>query len=280
MTILIIEDEELTARKLQRLLLDVEPSAVLVGSTVSVEESVEWLRSNNRPDLIFMDIELADGQSFDIFNQVTITSPVIFTTAYDEYAIKAFKVNSVDYLLKPIKEEELRQALTKLRTLKDVLVGERDSLSTVSGLEQSLTTLLQQLRETAPGLSMAPNLGFRTEKNAATYRERFMIKQGQKLFSIGIEEVAYFLTRNKMSFVKTRDNTEWMLDYTLDELGQMLDPKRFFRLNRQVIAEAKAIDKVHLYFNGKLKVELKPMFTEEVVVSREKAAEFKLWLGE
>jgi two-component system LytT family response regulator len=275
MTILIIEDEELTARKLQRLLLEIEPTAVVVGMTVSVEESVDWLQRNPQPDLIFMDIELADGQSFDIFNQVTVKSPVIFTTAYDEYAIRAFKVNSIDYLLKPVKEDDLRQALTKLNSLKQVLVDQTDSAATDS-FEASLINLLGQLRATQP----TPSSFGEVVRTPATFRDRFMIKQGQRLFSISIEEVAYIFSRNKMSFLKTRDGQEWLVDYTLDELAQMLDPQRFFRLNRQVIAELRSIDKAHVYFNSKLKVNLSPAFEEEVVISREKAGEFKLWLGE
>jgi len=277
MTILIIEDEELTARKLQRLLLDVEPAAIIAGTTVSVDESVEWLRSNPQPDLIFMDIELADGQSFDIFGKVAVKSPVIFTTAYDEYAIKAFRVNSIDYLLKPIKEEDLRQALEKLQTMRLVLTGQGQR-ALPDTLQQSLVNLLQQWREEPP-VDVLPPVAT-TPSTVPTYRDRFMIKQGQRLFSIGIDEVAYFVTRNKMSFLKTRDSSEWLLDYTLDELAQMLDPRRFFRLNRQIIAELRAVEKVHLYFNGKLKVNLHPAFEEEVVVSREKAGEFKQWLGE
>lgn len=268
MTILIIEDEEPTARKLQRLLSDVAPQASVVGMTVSVEESVNWLRANPKPDLIFMDIELADGQSFDIFNWFSVTSPVIFTTAYDEYAIKAFKVNSIDYLLKPIKEADLRQALDKLQRLKEALIdGQR-----ADSLEASITNLLQQLQGTSP---IAP-----IPVPAAPYRDRFMIKQGQRLFSLSVDDVAYFFSRNKLSFLKTRDEHEWLVDYTMDELSQMLDPRRFFRLNRQVIAELRAVDKVHLYFNGKLKINLRPVFEEEVVVSREKAGELKVWLGE
>jgi DNA-binding LytR/AlgR family response regulator len=139
MNILIIEDEEATARKLRRMVLDVEPTATIAGMTVSVEESAEWLQTHPKPDLILMDIELADGQSFDIFNRVSVTSPVIFITAYDEYAIKAFKVNSIDYLLKPVKEDDLRGALTKLRTMKAAFLEQPD------GLKTSLANLLRKM---------------------------------------------------------------------------------------------------------------------------------------
>ncbi|WP_420147162.1 LytR/AlgR family response regulator transcription factor [Spirosoma sp.] len=278
MTILIIEDEEPTARKLQRLLTDVAPTTRVVGMTVSVEESVDWLRINPRPDLIFMDIELADGQSFDIFNRIAVTSPVIFTTAYDEYAIKAFKVNSIDYLLKPVKEADLRQALDKLQQLKNVLTGSENKAG-ANTLEVSITNLLQQLQQavpaTTPAISATP-----AQSTLPSPRDRFLIRQGQRLFSVSTDEVAYFFSRNKLSFLKTRDDHEWLVDYTMDELSQMLDPRRFFRLNRQVLAELRAIDKVHLYFNGKLKINLRPAFEEEVVVSRERAGDLKSWLGE
>ncbi len=261
MKILLIEDEELTARKMQRMLSEIEPHAHLLGTIGSVEESVEWLQSHPAPDLILLDIELSDGQSFDIFNQVKVNCPVIFTTAYDEYAIKAFRVNSIDYLLKPVKEEDLRQALAKLQQLKQVLAREPDSL------QQSLTQLLQQLA--LPSSVAQP-----------AYRDRFMIKQGQRLLAVETEEIAYFFTRNKISFIKTHDNRELMVDYTLDELEKMVHPRRFYRLNRQIIAQLRAIEKVNLYFNNKLKIQLRPAFDEEVLVSRIKAGDFKIWLGE
>ena len=265
MTILIIEDEEATARKLKRMLADVAPTATVVGLLGSVEESVAWLKAQPAPDLILLDIELADGQSFEIFNQVTVQSPVIFATAYDEYAMKAFRVNSIDYLLKPVKEADLRSALAKLQTMKQVLADQPNSL------QLSLANMLQQLAPKAPN-------GHSPEQSS--FRERFLVKQGQRLFSVSIDEVTYFFSRNKMTFLKKGDTHEWLIDYTMDEVENMLDPQRFFRLNRQIIAELRAVERVHLYFNGKLKVTLQPAFDEEVLVSREKAADFKRWLGE
>ena len=275
MTILIIEDEEATARKLQRLLADVDPTATVVGRLGSVDESVEWLQTHGSnhpdwPDLILMDIELADGQSFEIFNRVAVTCPVIFTTAYDEYAIKAFRVNSIDYLLKPVKEADLRGALAKLRAMKQALTDQPNSL------QASLAALLQQLSPQSAGNPHRPVQGKDTGRSD---RSRFLIKQGQRLFSVPIDEVTYFFSRNKITFLKTGDGHEWMIDYTMDELENMLDARRFFRLNRQVIAELRAVEKVHLYFNGKLKISLQPAFDEEVIVSREKAGDLKNWLG-
>ncbi len=265
MTFLIIEDEDATARKLKRLLNDIKPSATVVGQLSSVEESVSWLTLQPTPDLILMDIELADGQSFEIFNQVAVTCPVIFTTAYDEYAIKAFKVNSIDYLLKPVKEADLRGAFVKLRSLKQALAEQPHNLHT------SLANLLQQL---APQGAPAPH------RESTSFRNRFLMKQGQRLFSVSIDEVSYFFSRNKMTFLRSVDGHEWLIDYTMDELEHVLDPQRFFRLNRQIIAQMGAIDRVNMYFNGKLKIALQPAFNEEVLVSREKAGEFKRWLGE
>lgn len=258
MKILLIEDEALTARKLQRLLSGVKPEAEVVGVTGSIEESVVWLQTHASPDLILMDIELSDGQSFDIFQRVSVACPVIFTTAYDEYAIKAFKVNSIDYLLKPVREDDLRKALDKLHDLKQILTGSPDAL------QATVNKLLEQLAPPPP----------------VHYRDRFMIKQGQRLFFVGIEQVAYFFTRQKISFIKTYEGHEWMIDYTLDEIDKMVDHRRFFRLNRQIIAALPAVEKVHLYFNHKLKVHLKPPFNDEILVSREKAKDFKVWLGE
>ena len=258
MKVLIIEDEELTARKLNRMLLEVEPETKVVGLTASIESSVAWLKANPCPDLILMDIELSDGQSFNIFQRVSFKCPVIFTTAYDEYAIRAFKVHSIDYLLKPIKEDDLRNALAKFQNMKQLYEGEGDSLqNTISKL-----------------------LGHLAPPPSTPYRDRFMIKQGQRLLYVGIEEVAYFFSRHKVSFIKTYEGHEWMVDYNLDEINKMLDPRRFFRLNRQVIAALPAVEKVHLYFNHKLKIHLQPSFSEEVLVSREKAKEFKTWFGE
>ncbi len=265
MNILIIEDEEATARKLQRLLAQVASTDTVVGQLASVEQSVEWLRTHPMPELILMDIELADGQSFEIFNQVAVTCPVIFTTAYDEFALKAFKVNSIDYLLKPVREDDLRSALAKLEALKQSLTP---------NFQTSLANLLLQLNP-----SVATQAGS-SPAEPRPERTRFLIKQGQRLFSVPTEDISYFFTRSKIVFLKAHDGQEWMIDYTMDELESMLGSRRFFRLNRQVIAELRAIDKVHLYFNGKLKVSLQPTFAEEVLVSREKAGDFKRWLGE
>lgn len=252
MKILIVEDEILLAKELRKMLSSIEPSAEICGTTQSVEETVQWLKQNDQPDLVMMDIELADGQSFDIFKQVQLESPVIFTTAYDEFAIKAFKVNSIDYLLKPIKESELRVAIEKFKKTKQH--------QPISMLE-----LLKKIEQ----------LG-----NQPGYRSRFLIKQGQKMVSIDISEVAYFYSENKCTFMRTNQNQKYIIDLTLDELEKELAPQQFFRANRQYILSEKSIVSIHSWFNQKLKVEVNPPTEEHIIISRDKANAFKAWMGE
>jgi two-component system response regulator LytT len=260
MTILLIEDETIAARQLKNMVLQAEKEATVVGMLDSVESSVHWLTTNPAPDLILMDIELVDGQSFEIFSQIDVTSPVIFTTAYDEFALKAFRVNSIDYLLKPIEEAALRRALQKFNKLRDAYA-------------QPQPNPLLQIENLLNELS-------RRELPTGTYRDRFLVRQGQRLIPVGAEEVAYIFSQNKISFIKTYDNRLLHIDYTLDELEQNLNPQQFHRANRQFIVSHKAVEKLHFYFNNKLKVTLRPAIEEEVIVSREKAMAFRRWLGE
>ncbi|MGN6341429.1 MAG: LytR/AlgR family response regulator transcription factor [Ginsengibacter sp.] len=252
MKILIVKDEILLAKELRKMLLSIEPSAEICGTTQSVEETVQWLKQNDTPDLVMMDIELADGQSFDIFKQVQLESPVIFTTAYDEFAIKAFKVNSIDYLLKPIKESELRVAIEKFKKTKQH--------QPISMLE-----LLKKIEQLA---------------NQRGYRSRFLIKQGQKMVSIDVSEVAYFYSENKCTFLRTNQNQKYIIDLTLDELEKELAPQQFFRANRQYILSGKSIVSIHSWFNQKLKAEVNPPTEEHIIISRDKANAFKAWMGE
>ncbi len=258
MKVLIIEDELLGAESLAKLLKQCDNTIEVLDIKDSIRSSAEWLSSHEAPDLIFMDIELADGQCFGLFKEVKIVSPVIFTTSYDEYALKAFRFNSVDYLLKPISEDELKRSLDKIKVLKKQLSATRD-------LGKDIEQLTLQL--SAP-------------KPAPEYRERFLVKQGQRLLSINTAQIAYFFTKGKVSFMKSNDGKEYFLDYTLDQLQPLLSPKAFYRINRQVIASHAAVLQVHTWFNGKLKVELSPAMEEAVIVSREKAKDFRQWLGE
>jgi two-component system response regulator LytT len=256
MNILIIEDESLVAKKLYKLVMELEPAARIQEVTTSIAGTVTWLQNNPHPDLILMDIELADGQSFDIFKQVEIKSPVIFTTAYDEFAIKAFKVNSIDYLLKPVKSDELQMALNKFHAL---------ASNTSKNASTDYDKLLTALKKLAV---------------AKSFKDRFLVKQGQKSFSITTTEIAFFFTDKSVNYLFTRDKRKFIIDYTLDEIERSLDPVYFFRANRQSILASAAVVAVHSWFNGKLKIEIKPDHEDHVVVSREKAGEFREWLGE
>lgn len=251
MKVLIVEDELLLAKQLKNLLQELEQDIEIVGQTNSIETSVQWLQQNNEPDLLFMDIELADGQCFEIFNQVAVRCPVIFTTAYDEYALRAFKVNSIDYLLKPVNSQNLKDALHKWRELYT------EKIQPAFPIE----ALLKQL------------------KGVVQYRERFLVKQGQKLVSINTSDVAYFFSHNALSFLVTKSNQKFIIDYTLDEVEQLVAPNHFFRANRQFILNHEMISAVHSWFNGKLKLEIKLPLDDEIVVSREKAPVFKEWMG-
>ena len=253
MRILIVEDEMLLAKRLQKILLEIEPGATIAGITQSVEETVQWLGQNSTPDLVLMDIELADGQSFDIFKQTQLHAPVIFTTAYDEYAIKAFKVNSIDYLLKPIKEDELKAAIGKFKQK--------------AGAQQqpSIISLLEKIEQ----LSKPPG-----------YRSRFLVKLGQKMMSIDVADVAYIFSENKFTYIRTFQNQKYIIDLTLDALEQELSPLQFFRANRKYLLTGKSVIAIHTWFNQKLKVEVKPETDEHIIISRDKANAFKAWMGE
>mgnify|MGYP001468068906 CR=1 FL=1 len=252
MQILIVEDEELAAKKLQKTLLSVDADAEVVGITESIKSTVEWLEENPAPDLILMDIELADGQSFEIFNMTEVKSPVIFTTSYDEFALKAFKVNSVDYLLKPIQKEELHAALEKFRKMKEGKAG------------VNLDSLVKELQ-----LKLQPR----------EYRKRFLVKHAQKLVSIEVEDIAYFYSDGRLNFFKTTDNKKFVVDYTMDELEDMLDPDKYFRISRSFYVSINSIDKIDDYFGNRLILGLRPAVEKEALVSREKVTDFKKWMG-
>ena len=250
MKILLIEDERPAALQLQKLLAKAAPEAQVLSTIDSVEDSVAWLQENSAPDLIFMDIQLADGLSFDIFRQMEVSAPVIFTTAFDQYAVQAFKVNSIDYLLKPVQPEELQAALQKFR--------ERQPQSPPLSPE-----LLQQLLRSV---------------QQPQYKERFLVKSGQSLLYIPVEEAAYFYAEDGLNFLLTENKKRYPIDYTLDQLESELDPGRFHRISRKFIVGLPAIHKIHPYFNHRLKLDLRPPFEGEVIVSRDRVSEFKAWL--
>jgi DNA-binding LytR/AlgR family response regulator len=219
---------------------------------------VDWLANNPDPDLILMDIELADGQSFEIFNLTQVKSPVIFITSYDEYALKAFKVNSVDYLLKPVQKEDLEAALGKYGEMKKLYAAEAPKKNLdFDGLVKELQQKLQ-LKE---------------------YRKRFLVKHAQKLVSVETDEIAYFFSDGRLNFFKTFDNRKFVVDYTMDELEEMLDPDKYYRISRSFYISVNSVEQIHDYFGNRLLLYLKPATDKEALVSREKVTEFKKWLG-
>ena len=255
MITLIIEDEKPAARLLQRKLekLDVTVETMLH----SVEESVEWFENNPHPDLIFLDIQLSDGLSFEIFEKIDIKSAIIFTTAYDEYALKAFKLNSIDYLLKPIDEDDLETAVSKYKS----------RLPKAAAESSNMQLDFEQIRQM---------LSNPFEK---TYKKRFTVKIGQHLKVISTEEIECFFSENKGTYIHTYDNRDYLIDSTLEILEQELDKKDFFRVSRKFIVPLKAIKEIQVYTNSRLKVILPSYKDDEVIVSREKVQDFKAWLG-
>jgi len=256
MKILIVEDEELAVKKLQKTLMSIDHLAEVVGVTDSIQSTVDYLKQNPSPDLILMDIELADGQSFEIFNLYPVKGPVIFITSYDEYALKAFKVNSVDYLLKPVQKEELSMALNKYK--------ETQFNGKPVGNSADINNLIKELQN-----KLQPK----------EYRKRFLVKQAQKLVSIDVDDIAYFYSDGRLNFFKTNDNRKFVVDYTMDELAEMLDPDKYFRISRAFYVSIDSIDQIHDYFGNRLLLHLRPAVDKEALVSREKVMDFKKWMG-
>jgi DNA-binding LytR/AlgR family response regulator len=248
--VLIIEDELPAVKRLERMILQREAQAEIVAKLDSVESAVRFLRRPHSFDLVIMDIQLADGLSFDIFQQVNIDVPVIFTTAYDQYTLRAFKVNSIDYLLKPIDPEELTAALDKFRRLRQT----RPSFD---------AALIQQLIQSV---------------NQPEYRERFLVRVGQQITYVNAQEMAYFFSEEGMVYARSSVGKKHHIDYTLDQLEQVLQPRQFFRVNRKIIVCVEAIQKIAPYFNGRFVLELRPRPDFEVIVSRDRAGDFKAWI--
>jgi len=250
MKAIIIEDENLTAKRLQSLLHKYDPTIQVLEILPSVQEAVEWFNTHPEPDIVFMDIHLEDDLAFKIFEQIHLHAPVIFTTAYDEYMIKAFKVNSIDYLLKPINYEELAQSIEKFKSLKKQFAN------------PNMETLLQFMGTKEP-----------------EYKSRFMITVGTRIKSIETEDIAYFYSEEKLTFMVTKEGQQLPIDFSLDKLTSLLNPKDFFRISRQFIVSFESIQSVHAHIKGKLKLELKPACKFEVFVSGDRMSDFKEWLG-
>jgi DNA-binding LytR/AlgR family response regulator len=249
MNVLIIEDEKLAAEKLESMLLETSPEIRVLAQLGSIKESVKWLLQNNA-DLIFLDIQLSDGISFSIFDQVPVSTPIIFTTAYDQYAIKAFQLNSISYLLKPIRKNDLAESLQKFRSLKSAFGIDFD-------------VLLDQIQGRQP-----------------EFKKRFLIQIGEKIKKVEVTETAYFYVQDKSSYLRTHNGKNFPMDYTLDKLEAMLDPARFFRINRKYLVNIDAISNMVAYSRGRVKLELKPKANDEFdsIVSIERSSDFKKWL--
>jgi two-component system, LytTR family, response regulator LytT len=251
MNVVIIEDEVANANRLEKLLQSLDSQMKVVARLQTVEESTRWIAANaSLPELFFMDIQLTDGLSFEIFKRVPIKQPIIFTTAYDEYALQAFKVNGIDYLLKPIKIEELEKALAKAKLL------------TPRSQDNSLLDYLKKIDLSRP-----------------SYRNRFLVSFRDMLIPVASNEVAYFNSENKTTFLTLHAKERYVVEQTLEEFEHELDPSLFFRATRQFIISQKAISKIHQHFGGKLKLELLPPTKEEVLLSREKSSALKEWLN-
>ena len=251
MKALIIEDERAAVRNLEALLKEVAPQTEVIDTLDSVTESVAWFESNPAPDVVFLDIHLADGSSFEIFDHVRIDSPVIFTTAYDEYALRAFKVNSIDYLLKPIGAADLRRALDKLA-----------SLQRSPDQEESLASLIRSLQR------------------RGRYKSHLLIPyKGDKLLPLAVDQVQYFCISDGVTRAVVSRNESYVLPNTLDELTDSLDPDRFFRVNRQYLLSRNAVQDIDLWFNNRLSINLRIPTGEKILVSKQRVNDFKAWFA-
>ena len=256
MDVVIIEDEPRAAQLLEHLIKESDPSMEVIAKLGSVRQSLAWLKENQHPKLIFMDIQLGDGNSFQLFDQVEISCPIIFTTAYNEFALRAFKVNSIDYLLKPIVKEDLKISIEKFKRV------HRVEPPTGQGNQ---STFLENI-------SMA--MAMITKK----YKGRFVIKVGEHLRAIESSEILFFYSLEKVTFAQTRDGRKHIIDFTMEQLEEVIDPARFFRINRKYIVATDSIQDMISFFNSRLRLVLKTSDDKEIIVAREKIKEFKDWL--
>lgn len=255
MKLVIIEDEVPAAEKLTKMLLNYDRKLQVEAVLTSVESAVTWLRDHPAPDLLLVDIHIGDGLCFEIFRRTAVNSPVIFTTAYDQYALKAFQVYSIDYLLKPVQYDKLVKSLEKLKTLKEAY------------LETNVETRLDEV--------------LRLVSNASdSYKSRFLVRTGSRIKVVKTDEIAYIYADQKLNLLVTRDEKKYPVDYSLDELTVMLDPKLFFRVNRQLIIHIDAAAEIHPYFKGRLKLKLNPSLDARIIVSSERTPLFKAWLNQ
>ena len=248
MNVLIVEDEELAAKRLTKMLSALNSEIKVIGNLDTVQDTVSWLTNEENPDLIFLDIQLADGLSFEIFELTEVSTPIIFTTAYDQYALNAFKVNSIDYLLKPLTTEDLAAALKKF-----------DQRTGVNTLESN------QIEALIKSLSVQ-------------HKNRFLIKVGEHIRSIATSDIGYFFSRDKATYCMTTDGKNYLLDYSLEQLAPMVNPEKFFRINRAYMVSFEAIQDIISYTNSRLKLVLDHSTDSDIIVSRERVQTFKKWL--
>jgi two-component system LytT family response regulator len=253
MRIAIIEDEPATARNLEFMLKEIEVDLKVLATLGSVTEATAWLKDNQQNcDLLFMDIQLSDGLSFEIFNELEVEPSVVFVTAFNEYSLKAFKSNGIDYVLKPFEESELKNALQKFKRLRS---------SSFANLNKDVLKLLTEL------------------KGGVAYKQSLLIHYKDKLIPVQTSQLAWFYTENELVYAHTFDNKQYVIDLTLENLQEQLNPADFFRANRQFIINRSAITEAEIYFNGRLSVKLKPQPAEEILVSKARVPEFKSWLN-
>ncbi len=251
MKVLIIEDEPLAATRLQKILQQVDASIEVVDKIDSIKNAVAWFNGNPHPDLVLMDIQLGDGLSFTIFEHTQIDCPIVFTTAYDEYAIKAFKVNSIDYILKPVDPDDIQSMLNKFKKLG---FSKPDTSAVLGNIQHALQSLTRKTKS------------------------RFVVKIGEHLKTISVEDILYFYSRDKATFCFTTENRNVILDYTLEQIQEMVDVDRFFRINRKYLISDGAFTDIVTYLNSRLKLTLKGSDDKDIVVARERVQEFKAWL--
>jgi two-component system LytT family response regulator len=251
MRILIIEDEEAAVKRLQKMLKEITPESEVVDALVSIKSSVQWFKSNPQPDLVLMDVHLADGLSFEIMKQVSIECPVIFTTAYDQYALEAFKLNTVDYLLKPVKKEDLQNAIAKFKKHQPKAVPAIDIDKIINSFQNA-------------------------QKD---YKKRFVVRYGEHIKTINTDDAAYFYTEARANFMITKDAKRYVIDYNLDQLETLIDPKVFYRINRQFIIGIHSIEEMLTYSKSRVLIKLNPPCKIETIVSTERSGDFKQWLG-
>lgn len=247
MNVIILEDESRAANYLERLILKVAPEMKVVTKLETVRDAVPFLRTHSDIDLIFSDVQLADGLSFEIFGQVQVKCPIIFTTAYDHYAIEAFKTNGIDYLLKPVEEERLKQAIEKIKLF-------------------------------SPTLALEKILSIGKSANGKNYKSRFMVKVGDKIKSIPVEEIMAFYSLEKATYLHTNSSRDYCIDYSIDQLETLLDPEHCFRINRKYIVSIQACTNILAWTNSRLRLKIEGIADDDIIVARERVQEFKEWL--